>query len=87
MTYFLLHGHSTNISDVTLLFFFSDYLEEAFPDKPQLYPSDPVKKSKQKIIVETMGKAVVTLFFSAILLYFGDVIFAQFRTIRIHTGL
>ena len=44
-------------------------MEEAFPDKPQLYPSDPVKKSKQKIIVETMGKAVGT-HFSAILLYF-----------------
>ena len=39
--------------------FFSDYLEEAFPDKPQLYPADnPVKKSKQKIIVETIGSAV-----------------------------
>ena len=46
-----------------VIFFFSDYLEEAFPDKPQLYPSDPVKKSKQKIIVETMGKAVGTHFF------------------------
>ena len=46
-----------------LFFFFSDYLEEAFPDKPQLYPSDPVKKSKQKIIVETMGKAVGSHFF------------------------
>ena len=46
-----------------IVFFFSDYLEEAFPDKPQLYPSDPVKKSKQKIIVETMGKEVGTHFF------------------------
>ncbi|CAH3195021.1 unnamed protein product [Porites evermanni] len=45
---------------------FCDYLEEAFPDKPQLYPSDPVKKSKQKIIVETMGKAFLTAFFKTL---------------------
>ena len=68
-------------------FFFLDYLEEAFPDKPQLYPSDPVKKSKQKIIVETMGKAVGTLFFLPSYYISGDVILAQFRTIKIHTGL
>ena len=50
--------HSTNFCFFSLSFF-SDYLEEAFPDKPQLYPANnPVQKSKQKIIVETIGSAV-----------------------------
>ena len=57
-----------------IVFFFPDYLEEAFPDKPQLYPSDPVKKSKQKIIVETMGKAVGTHFFLLSYYISGDII-------------
>ncbi|KAM7452296.1 Glutathione S-transferase omega-1 [Porites harrisoni] len=44
-----------------------DYLEEAFPDKPQLYPADnPVKKSKQKIIVETIGSAFNTAFYKTL---------------------
>lgn len=50
--------HSTNFCSFSLSFF-PDYLEEAFPDKPQLYPADnPVKKFKQKIIVETIGSPV-----------------------------
>ena len=42
--------------------FFSDYLEELFPEKePKLYPKDdPFKKYKQRLLVETVGSAVST---------------------------
>ena len=41
----------------------SDYLEELYPDKAQLYPNDPFQKSKQRMLVETLGSAVGELIF------------------------
>ncbi|KAK2570500.1 Glutathione S-transferase omega-1 [Acropora cervicornis] len=44
-----------------------DYLEELFPEKePKLYPKDdPFKKYKQRLLVETVGSALITAFYKS----------------------
>lgn len=36
-----------------------DYLNDLFPDSP-LYPTDPYEKYKQRILVETLGNAIIS---------------------------
>lgn len=40
-----------------------DYLEELYPDKAQLYPNDPFQKSKQRMLVETLGNALTSAYY------------------------
>lgn len=46
-----------------------DYLEDFFPDnEPKLYPKDdPFKKYKQRLLVETLGSALISAFYKSVL--------------------
>uniref|UniRef100_A0A0V0GCL5 Putative glutathione s-transferase omega-1 isoform x2 n=1 Tax=Triatoma dimidiata TaxID=72491 RepID=A0A0V0GCL5_TRIDM len=43
-------------------FIISDYLDERYPQKP-LYPKDPMKKAKDRLVIETFSKKVTTLLY------------------------
>ena len=41
-----------------LFLFFSEFLEDMYPEKAQLSPKDPFEKHKQRILVEVLGNKV-----------------------------
>ena len=68
--------------------FFSDYLEELFPEKePKLYPKDdPFKKYKQRLLVETVGSAVSTKLQKVVVIGAKSVSWKQSEEIIIFTN-